>query len=495
MLLIVTLLAVLSVTAGDSPHKNPYYAPGHDTMVHLFEWKWMDIAKECENFLGPIGYGGVQVSPAQENLKIPNRPWWERYQPMSYLWNTRSGTKIEFADMVTRCNAVGVRIYIDMIANHMSADRENAIGTGNSRANTFTRNYYAVPYTDNDFHTRCSITNYNDAANVRNCELTGLHDLNQGYEYVRGKIVDFMNEAIDMGVAGFRMDAAKHMWPEDLNTIYSRLNNLSVEHGFPANARPFIFQEVIDYGSHEAVSKFEYTAIAAVTEFKHGSELSNSFRGNNLLKWFSNWGEKWSLLSSSDALVFVDNHDTQRSDSINVLTYKSPKQYKMAVAFMLAQDYGIPRVMSSFGFEDFNQGPPMDNEERITSPIIHPDNTCSGGWICEHRWRQIYNMVRFRNAVRGTTVSSWWDNGSNQIAFCRGDAGFIAFNGDQYDMTATIKACLSPGTYCDVASGSLENGKCTGKVVTVQQDGNVRVEILKREDDGFLAIHKNARVG
>lgn len=31
-------------------------------MVHLFEWKWDDIAVECENFLGPKGFGGVQVS-------------------------------------------------------------------------------------------------------------------------------------------------------------------------------------------------------------------------------------------------------------------------------------------------------------------------------------------------------------------------------------------------------------------------------------------------
>lgn len=158
---------------------------------------------------------------------------------------------------------------------------------------------------------------------------------------------------------------------------------------------------------------------------------------------------------------------------------------------MLAQNYGIPRVMSSFGFDDFNQGPPQDNRGNIVSPIINPDNTCGAGWICEHRWRQIYNMVRFRNAVNGTAISNWWDNGSNQIAFCRGNAGFIAFNGDQYDMTVTIKGCLPPGAYCDIVSGNLENGKCTGKVVTVQQNGEVYVDILKREEDGFIAIHKN----
>ncbi|XP_053984790.1 alpha-amylase-like [Hylaeus volcanicus] len=494
MMLIVTLLAVFSVAAADSPHKDPHYVPGHDTMVHLFEWKWNDIAKECEDFLGPMGYGGVQVSPIQENVIVAGRPWWERYQPISYFWTTRSGTKQEFADMVTRCTAAGVRIYVDIVANHMTGNHDSATGTGNSKADTYTRNYYAVPYSNKDFHRNCAISNYNDASNVRNCELEGLHDLNQGSEYVRGKIVDMMNEAIDLGVAGFRMDASKHMWPADLNVIYSRLKNLNIEHGFPPNARPFVFQEVIDYGNHEAVSKFEYNDIAVVTEFQHGAELSNSFRGNNFLKWFSNWGEKWNLLPSQDALVFIDNHDTQRSNSVNVLTYKSSKLYKMAVGFMLAQDYGIPRVMSSFDFNDFNQGPPMDSQERIVSPIIHPDNTCSGGWICEHRWRQIYNMVRFRNAANGTKVTNWWDNGSNQIVFCRGDAGFVAFNGDQYDMNITVKSCLPPGTYCDVVSGNMENGKCTGKVVTVQRDGNVRVEISKREDDGFLAIHRNAKV-
>jgi hypothetical protein len=42
-------------------HFNPHYAAGRSAMVHLFEWKWDDIAEECENFLGPNGYGGIQV--------------------------------------------------------------------------------------------------------------------------------------------------------------------------------------------------------------------------------------------------------------------------------------------------------------------------------------------------------------------------------------------------------------------------------------------------
>ena len=88
---------------------------------------------------------------------------------------------------------------------------------------------------------------------VRNCKLSGLNDLNQGSDYVREQISAYMNSLIDIGVAGFRVDACKHMWPGDLDAIFSGLNNLNSE--FPAGSRPMIFQEVIDNGK----SKFKYS--------------------------------------------------------------------------------------------------------------------------------------------------------------------------------------------------------------------------------------------
>lgn len=81
----------------------------------------------------------------------------------------------------------------------------------------------------------------------------GLPDLNQGNEKTREKIVGFMNKLLDMGIAGFRVDAAKHMWPVDLQIIYGSLKNLSTK-VFAENLRPFIYQEVIDLGG-EAIKK------------------------------------------------------------------------------------------------------------------------------------------------------------------------------------------------------------------------------------------------
>lgn len=43
-------------------------------MIHLFEWHWGTIAGECESFLGPRKWGGVQISPPNENRPIGDRP-------------------------------------------------------------------------------------------------------------------------------------------------------------------------------------------------------------------------------------------------------------------------------------------------------------------------------------------------------------------------------------------------------------------------------------
>lgn len=63
---------------------------------------------------------------------------------------------------------------------------------------------------------------------------------------MRSKIAEYMNRLIDIGVAGFRLDAAKHMWPGDIKAILDKLKNLNTQ-WFPAGSRPFIYQEVISF--------------------------------------------------------------------------------------------------------------------------------------------------------------------------------------------------------------------------------------------------------
>lgn len=250
-------LSILSLLLTLNPYQvhaqfDPHFLPGRTAIVHLFEWKWDDVARECTDFLGPKGVGGVQVSPPNENSVITQRPWWERYQPVSYYLETRSGNEEQFRNMVRKCNKAGVRVYVDAVINHMSATRGR--GTGGSIADPATMNYPAVPFTSIDFHPPCEIQDYNDPFQVRNCRLVGLPDLNHTLNWVQDRVEEYLNKLVDCGVAGFRVDAAKHMWPQDLTQVYSRIKDLNRDHGFPAQTRPFLYQEVIDLGG-EGVSK------------------------------------------------------------------------------------------------------------------------------------------------------------------------------------------------------------------------------------------------
>ena len=80
-----------------------------DTFVHLFEWSYQDIATECEIWLAPLGFKGVQISPPEEH--ILGTAWWTRYQPVSYNLTSRSGNQEDLTDMLRRCAAVDVEIY------------------------------------------------------------------------------------------------------------------------------------------------------------------------------------------------------------------------------------------------------------------------------------------------------------------------------------------------------------------------------------------------
>ena len=169
-------------------------------------------------------------------------------------------------------------------------DALTGVGTGGSSYDTDNLNFAGVPYGPNDFNDyRCGsqnglINNYGDPNEVRNCRLVGLVDLDQSKSSVRQKIADYMNDLIDIGVAGFRVDASKHMWPEENEQLYGLLHNLNTAQGFPAATKPWLGQEVIDQGG-EPIKKEEYIGMGTVTEFNYCFSLAN-LRGS--LGLFSN---------------------------------------------------------------------------------------------------------------------------------------------------------------------------------------------------------------
>ncbi|WP_239517849.1 alpha-amylase family protein [Streptomyces sp. ICC1] len=454
-LLSVSALAAVAAAAALTSQASPAFAaaPGEkDVTAVLFEWRFDSVAKACGDSLGPAGYGYVQVSPPQEHIQ--GGQWWTSYQPVSYRIAGRLGDRAAFKAMVDACHAAGVKVVADSVINHMAAS--DGTGTGGT---SYTKYNYPGLYSGADMDDcRATISTYTDRANVQNCELVQLADLDTGEDHVRGRIAGYLNDLLSLGVDGFRIDAAKHMPAADLANIKSRL----------ANPNAYWKLEAI-HGAGEAVSPTEYLGSGDVQEFRYARDLKRVFQSENLA-YLKNFGEAWGHMPSGQSAVFVDNHDTERGG--DTLSYKDGSSYTLASVFMLAWPYGSPDVHSGYEWTDRDAGPPNGGTV----------NACySEGWKCQHAWREISAMVGFRNAARGQAVTDWWDNGGDQIAFGRGTKAYVAINHEGSALTRTFQTSLPAGGYCDVQSG---------RAVTVDSGGRFTATL---NAGTAVALHIGAR--
>jgi alpha-amylase len=294
------------------------------------------------------------------------------------------------------------------------------------------------------------------------------------------------------------------MAPADLSSIVSLVRE-AVE---PESA-PYLFLEVIDHGG-EAVSATDYLEIGTasateidITEFKYtgvGHKFLNT-DGQNVAELSDLLSGGWGLLATDRAVVFTNNHDTQRADSIS---YQDAAHYELATIFMLAMPYGYPKLMSSYAFvqpTDHALGPPSDTAGNTTSVYApgsdspqcaqSPEVAVVGDWVCEHRVHSATSMVAFRKVTHGAPLSNVWTNGGNQIAFGRTAKGYVAINREATALDQTLQSDLPPGTYCDVISGALEGAACTGASVVVAENGMLPVALAANQ---ALALHVEAKL-
>jgi 1,4-alpha-glucan branching enzyme len=113
------------------------------------------------------------VSPPAEH--VSGDAWWTDYQPVSYTLTSKRGSRSQFANMISKCHAAGVKVIVDTLFNHMSGG-DSGTGIGGS---SFTHYNYPGIYQTQDFH-HCGrngnddIKNYNDRTEVQTCELDNL---------------------------------------------------------------------------------------------------------------------------------------------------------------------------------------------------------------------------------------------------------------------------------------------------------------------------------
>ncbi len=187
----------------------------------MFQANWKSVARECGEVLRPEGVGYVQVSPPQESIQ--GTQWWTSYQPVSYKLDSKEGTEAEFKNMVRQCKAAGVGVIADTVINHTTGvDKTQGTGTAGSPYDN-KGDFPEAGYTPSDFHApvlsgRTATPKACGTARYRVCR-TLIHQARTCATCSS----DYFVKLLDYGVAGFRVDAVKHMPPEDVLAIKNSL--------------------------------------------------------------------------------------------------------------------------------------------------------------------------------------------------------------------------------------------------------------------------------
>ena len=270
-------------------------------------------------------------------------------------------------------------------------------------------------------------------------------DFDSESEKVQDIQSDYLVSLWNAGVRAFRMDAVKHINTSSMKAIKEKF---AQKIGKNADDIYWI-QEVIGNSSEAAgIQPSNYVQNGTVTEFGFKSEMNQAFKDK--IANLKGLDERLSKdLSSEDANVFVTNWDTARNEG--ALTYKDGAKYQLANAFMLAYDYGTPRLISDYKWSNGDDGAPGATATSV--PDVDMDKVCStndSDWNCEQRWTSTRGMIALRNYVNGTEVTDWQDDGGDNIAFSRGNKGFIAINNGKNDKDASYATSLADGEYCNV---------------------------------------------
>ena len=221
-------LAVASVSAQASTDRNSYAdTVGNPTfeaarkeygltkemkngaILHAWMWSFNTITEHMDE-IAEAGYTSIQTEPMSKikvndaNGKKFTENWYYVYQPTNTsIGNFVVGSEDDLKAMTAAAHAHGIRIIVDVVANHFTADW-NAIDSDWQKSEYFhARNSCSGSGGDN--------IDYSNRWQVTHCHLLGLWDLNTANPEVANRMHDFLKTAVNDGVDGFRFDAGKHV--------------------------------------------------------------------------------------------------------------------------------------------------------------------------------------------------------------------------------------------------------------------------------------------
>ena len=438
--------------------------------LHAWEWSFKTIEQHIPE-IAAAGYTSVQTEPISaihtgNKGKIFTENWYYVYQPTdTTIGNWVMGSESDLKSLCATAHKYGVRIIVDVVANHMTA-------TWNAIADRWKKSdLYHHDCNDGD------VQDYNNRYQVTHCKLLSLYDINTSKTETANMMHDYLVQAVNDGVDGFRFDAAKHI---ELPNEYdgSQYWNIVLNNG-----AQFQYGEVLqDSISHDA----DYAKLFA-NNSRHGGGVTASYYGVKLRGALSsknlNAGNlnNWDNAAGGNNLVsWVESHDNYSNKP---------------------DDYGASMKMSEW---EMTMGWGVIGSRSQTMPLYFDRPVGSGGnqpQFAEKSqlgdagsdsWKdsQVVAVNHFRNKMNNAKAKEYMRNcGDNSCLMVEryikdGNADsdgvtVVNMNGDK--SLAGTETTLDDGTYTDqvnggtltVSGGKITSGTAKGGKISVFYNSNL----------------------
>jgi len=418
-----------------------------EVVLHAFNWPYPQVAERAPE-IADAGFAAVLVSPP---LRSQGDAWWARYQPQDYrVIDNPLGDTADFAAMAAALQAHGVRLYADIVLNHMAneaAQRDDLAYPGAAVLAEYAADpgRYATlrlfgDLSDNflgplDFGPARCIQDYGSVFEVQTWRLcggpgdAGLPDL-VANPWVVAQQRQYLQALKAMGVTGFRIDAAKHMPLDHINAV--------LDPGVRAGVH--VFGEIIvaggagDHGYETFLAPYLANTDHGAYDFPLFETLRRAFAPAGSLSELVDPAAFGQALPPSRAITFVVTHDIPLNEGFRY-QIMDPVDETLAHAYVLGRDGGVPLLYTD------------------------SDESGDGRWLEVWRRPDLRAMVAFHNAVHGSDMQVL-SHGACHLLLRRGSLGIVGINkcGEPVDVDVPMDGSVLwwHVDYVDVLDGGVE---------------------------------------
>lgn len=323
--------------------------PRGGAIVHLFNYPFQKITESLQE-VKDLGFDYIQIAPPQ--LSRGDREWFGRYQPLDYrIIDGRLGNLKDLKQLISEARKLDIGIIADVVLNH-TANLGKFYNL--DYPPKWVRDKYGVSplFNSSHFHSPFCIQDYDDRYQVLNgrlCDLSnpndgGLPDLDLDNEYVVSVHRDYLYNLKALGIAGFRIDAVKHMEVRYFRKILDK----DLTDGL------LIFGEVIadKYKYDQDLRPYLEGTNMKLMDFPYQKSFVDAFRYGSDIRILLARDDSKRKIPEERAILFVINHDIPNNGQTFSHLLMSRDDERLAHMFMFARKGGIPHIYSDLGKRD-----------------------------------------------------------------------------------------------------------------------------------------------